>query len=739
MNLLNHFHHLILTNDQRNALEKLHTFLLSDEQVFILQGYAGSGKTTLLRGLVEYFQTIDRRYQLMAPTGRAAKVINQKTGLPATTIHKGIYSFADLQEVDTDEEGEEGSFFYQYKLWNNPMVYNSVLIVDESSMVSDNYSEGEFFRFGSGYLLRDLIEYSRIRDANTDVKIIFIGDPAQLPPIGMSFSPALDAEYLSEKYKLKVSQVEMKEVKRQDTDNGILHAATRIRRCLTAGYFNNFDLRENGVDIFNPTYQNYLEHYKEVNGNKVIICYKNKTALELNKSIRINKYGTDLPLQPSDTVIIGNNNYQEGIMNGEFGVVADVSPTAETREIRFRKKGGRVESVKLTWRYITLILQDEESQPKSVSGYFLENYLYGDNDLLPDERMALYIDFKNRYPQLEKGTDDFKNALSTDPYARCILLKFGYAVTCHKAQGGEWSNAFVFWDRGVKTDFNFFDETQDRVGKTNADFYRWAYTAVTRASDKLYCINPPFFTLFTEMVYMGPEVQIAYSELTNAKEHAVEINIDEVLPVLERFNLSDAHITIQDHFIKIWYYFQKQYIDITGWDRLGYEIRYNFKRGDENTAFIFWVNGKNEFKVNFNIIQKQTNSKDLAETITNLLSKPMPLIVNRNSNETAILSKVSLDLDLEEKMPFLGVLYSNLNKNMQNDEVITNIEHLEWKERYTFEKGGEKCVCDFQYNKSGFFGNVMPLQKRCTGEMLMGRIKDIVNRIKEENYVIQGD
>lgn len=739
MNLLNHFHHLILTNDQRNALEKLHTFLLSDEQVFILQGYAGSGKTTLLRGFVEYLQTINRRYQLMAPTGRAAKVINQKTGLPATTIHKGIYSFADLQEIDADEEGEEGSFFYQYKLWNNPMVYNSVLIVDESSMVSDNYSKGEFFRFGSGYLLRDLIEYSRIKDANTDVKIIFIGDPAQLPPVGMNFSPALDVEYLREKYKLKVSQVEMKEVKRQDADNGILHAATRIRRCLTAGYFNNFDLRENDIDIFNPTYQNYLEYYKKVNGNKVIICYKNKTALELNKSIRINKYGTDLPLQPADIVIIGNNNYQAGIMNGEFGVVADVSPTAETREIRFRKKGGRVESVKLTWRYITLILQDEESQPKSVSGYFLENYLYGDNDLLPDERMALYIDFKNRYPQLEKGTDDFKNALSTDPYARCILLKFGYAVTCHKAQGGEWSNAFVFWDKGVKTDFNFFNETQDRVGKTNADFYRWAYTAVTRASDKLYCINPPFFTSFTEMVYMGPEVQNAFNELTANTDDMVELDIDELLPVFERFNLSEAPITIQDHFIKIWYYFQKQYIDITGWDRLGYEIRYNFKRGDENTAFIFWVNGKNEFKVNFNIIQKQTNSKDLAETITNLLSKPMPLIVNRNSNETAILSKVSLDLDLEEKMPFLGVLYSNLNKNMQNDEVITNIEHLEWKERYTFEKGGEKCVCDFQYNKSGFFGNVMPLQKRCIGETLMGRIKDIVNRIKEENYVIQGD
>ncbi|MCE5206555.1 MAG: AAA family ATPase [Porphyromonadaceae bacterium] len=739
MNLLSHFNHLILTNDQRNALEKLHAFLLSDEQVFILQGYAGSGKTTLLKGFVEYLQTINRRYQLMAPTGRAAKVINQKTGLPANTIHKGIYSFADLQEVDAEEEGEEGSFFYQYKLWNNPMVYNSVLIVDEASMVSDNYSEGEFFRFGSGYLLKDLIEYSRIKDANTDVKIIFIGDPAQLPPIGMSFSPALDVEYLREKYKLKVSQVEMKEVKRQDDDNGILHAATRIRRCLTAGYFNNFDLRENGIDIFNPTYQNYLEHYKKVNGNKVIICYKNKTALELNKSIRLNKYGRDLPLQPADTVIIGNNNYQAGIMNGEFGVVADVSSTAETREIRFRKKGGRVESVKLTWRYITLILQDEENQTKSVSGYFLENYLYGDNDLLPDERIALYIDFKNRYPKLEKGTDDFKNALSTDPYARCILLKFGYAVTCHKAQGGEWSNAFLFWDRGVKADFNFFDETQDRVGKTNGDFYRWAYTAVTRASEKLFCINPPFFTSFTEMVYVGPEVQNAFKELTANTDDMVEIDVDELLPVLERFYLSDAPITIQDHFIKIWYYFQKHYIDITGWEKLDFQIRYHFKRGDEKAAFFFWINGKNEFKKTFNMVPKLTNSKELSETITNLLSKPMPLIVNRNSNETAILSKVSLDLELEEKMPFLGVLYSHLNKNMENNEVITNIEHLEWKERYTFEKGGEKCVCDFQYNKSGFFGNVTPLQKRYTGEIMMGRIRDIVNRLKAENYVIQGD
>lgn len=735
MNIFNNFHHLILTNDQHSALEKLQAFLVSDDQVFILQGYAGSGKTTLLKGFVEYLETLDRRYQLMAPTGRAAKVINQKSGLFATTIHKGIYSFADLHEVDA-EEGEEGSFFYQYKLWNNPNVYNSVLIVDEASMVSDNYSESEFFRFGSGYLLRDLLTYSGIEDANTSVKIIFIGDPAQLPPIGMNSSPALDGDYLREKYKLKVSQAEMKEVKRQDADNGILHAATKIRRCLTSGYFNDFDLKENGVDIFNPTYHNYLEHYKKVNGNKIIICYKNKTALELNKSIRFNKYGSDLPLQPADTVIIGNNNYQAGIMNGEFGVVAEVSPSTETRGIYFRKKGGRSVSVELTWRFITLILQDENNEPKSVSGFCLENYLYGDNDLNPDDRMALYIDFKNRHPELKKGSDDFKNALSKDPYARCILLKFGYAVTCHKAQGGEWKNAFVFWDRGVKADFNFFDGAQDRGGKTNADFYRWAYTAVTRASEELFCVNPPFFTSFTEMVFIGQDVQKAFNALSSASEQNEEVNANEYFHVLEKFNLSEAPISIQDHLIKIWYYSQKHYIDIVGWEKIDFQIRYHFKRGDETAALFFWINGKNEFKTNFNFVPKQTNSKVLSEAISSILLQPMPLIVNRMRNETTILSKVPFDLQLEESMPFLGVLYNQLCQHLDNGETITDIEHLEWKERYTFERDGEKCVCDFQYNKSGFFGNVMLLHKRCIGDTLMGRVRVIVNKIKEGNYVV---
>jgi ATP-dependent exoDNAse (exonuclease V) alpha subunit len=167
MKIFNHFQHINLTNDQRNALEKLQAFLESDGQVFVLQGYAGSGKTTLLKGIVEYLQTLEKKYELMAPTGRAAKVIKQKTGFEATTIHKCIYSFEELQEVKQGDDENDISFLYQYKIRENPEVHNSILIVDEASMVSDILSQDEFLRFGSGYLLRDLIIYSRIQKATS--------------------------------------------------------------------------------------------------------------------------------------------------------------------------------------------------------------------------------------------------------------------------------------------------------------------------------------------------------------------------------------------------------------------------------------------------------------------------------------------------------------------------------------------------------------------------------------------
>jgi hypothetical protein len=736
MNIFNHFQHINLTKDQYNALEMLSIFLESDERVFILQGYAGSGKTTLLKGFVDYLQTLGRNYQLMAPTGRSAKVINQKTGYTATTVHKGIYNFAELVEVSADdvEINADVSFYFKYNILNNPTIYDDIFVIDEASMVSDIRSLGEFFRFGSGKLLHDLVNYTKVQSANTKSKIIFVGDPAQLPPIGMSFSPALTVDYLEQTYNLATSLTEMREVKRQDTDNGILFAATKIRRCLTSGFFNDFDLRENNRDIFNPPYEDYLTTYKKHQGKKIIICYKNRTALQINRAIRQDKFDGDLPIQATDTVIIGGNNYRLNIMNGEFAVVSEASPSVESREISFYAKGGETKTVRLTWRWVNLTVPDENTLPKNVSGFILENFLYSDNSLTSEEQRALYIDFKKRYPKLKKGTEEFKEAIYNDKYFNCILLKYGYAVTCHKAQGGEWPNAFVFWDRGTKPNFNFYESEHDRSGKTNTDFYRWAYTAVTRASNKLFCVNPPYFSSFSGMSFIDVNVQQAFNELTGQTNHPAEIDISEVLPELEKFGLTDAPLIIQDHFIQRWYNLRKHYVHIEAWQKVGFEIRYFFKRENQTAAFKYWVNGQNVFRTNFQKLPAQTNSNEFFETVIKLLDVMTPIIVNRNIVE-GILTQIEFDVAIEEEKPFLRNLFDCVRNGLSNGEAISNVQHFEYRERYTIEKNEKACIVDFEYNKAGFFGRVLPLENKCDSTELLIKIKTIVNNLKAAENV----
>lgn len=645
MSIFNHFQHLELTNGQQQALAELQAFLGSQEEVFLLKGYAGSGKTTLLKGLVQYLHSSEKKFQLMAPTGRAAKVIHQKTGFGATTVHKGIYSFDDLEEIKSEEK-DEASFKYFFKIRNNFEVYNSVLIIDEASMVSDVLSENEFFRFGSGFLLQDLIEYSRIK-GNNSTKIIFVGDPAQLPPVKMNFSPALSEKYLIEKYQLATKPVELKEVKRQGAESGILTAATRIRHCMTSGYFNDFDLREKGNSIFNPSFEDFLDTYKSVKEEKIIITYKNKTALDLNETIRKDKYGDHLPLQAGDQIIIGGNNYNLGIMNGEFGVVVNASPQVVKRNVNFKIRGGKTKHITLTWRKVELLFTDENGQQKTVHGQVLENYLYGDNNLEGHEQQALYVDFKNEHEELEPGTKEFKEALAADSYFNAIRLKFGYAVTCHKAQGGEWDNAFVFWDKGTNDNFNFYEQPQSTKAKANEEFYRWAYTAVTRASKNLYCINPPYFTSFSQLAFIDVAIQDALQELTQepAQPEEIEPN-EETLQQMRSFNIEGP--TLEDHFLKIRHLARKQYIEVIGWKRMGFEIIYIFKREGTTAAVKTWINGKGDFNGKTAPYPPQTDSQSLFAEVPPLFGLTATLTIKKEGADMA-LNKAAFSFRLMSK------------------------------------------------------------------------------------------
>ena len=228
MTLRDTFSTYTLTNGQYRLLDELEKFLSDNSTCFLLKGYAGTGKTFMMKGLTDFLTETKRRFIIAAPTGRAAKVISQKTEHKAYTIHKTIYSSKDLKEFKTKDGTETFKFFYEVKHNEDPN--NTIYIIDEASMLSDVYSEGEFFRFGSGHLLKDMLEYINFDNNVHNKKIIFIGDDAQLPPVNMNSSPALDGKYLQENYNLVSSEYELTEVVRQKAESGILKNATQLRQ-----------------------------------------------------------------------------------------------------------------------------------------------------------------------------------------------------------------------------------------------------------------------------------------------------------------------------------------------------------------------------------------------------------------------------------------------------------------------------------------------------------------------------
>lgn len=727
MNIFDHFNHLTLSHDQQYALAKLESFLYTPANVFILKGYAGSGKTTILKGLVDYLSSIEKDFALMAPTGRAAKVIREKTGQEAFTIHKSIYSYEDMVEI---EEGD--SFYYNYKIRNSIDVTNKIFIVDEASMLSDAKSEGEFFRFGTGHLLSDLITYTRVAHPGVQSKIIFVGDPCQLLPVGDNSSRAFDAEYLKTNFGLSAEETEMKEVKRQDGAGAILTAAAKIRKSISSGYFNDFDLRENGRDIYNPSHETFLDTWQKTTGSKIIIASQNKTCLDLNKQIRQRKYGDgDAGVQKGDIMILGGNNYRKNVFNGEFAVVNDIGINPEVRIIALRGK----EPVTLKWRDVELVFPDAESNNKIVNGKMLENFLNGDNSLSPLESQALYVDFTIRHKGLKAKTEEFKQSIIHDEYFNCLLMKYGYTVTCHKAQGGEWDNVFTVWDNDTTPGFNCLVDEQRKAGKTNEGFYRWAYTAITRASQRLYALNPPYFNSYSTMTFIDVAAVNSLNQLSNAELTCTEIILnDTVLSFLTKLNLQDESIQLQDHCIRVMEAIKGEDIELIGWERHNYEVWYKFQGFGQRATYKTFFNGKYEFKSPLTVMPGSSAGVDLNFVLNELLRVLPNLLVKRNSIE-AIINKLEFDFEIEEKFPFTKNLFDDMTLQLFPTGIcIENIDHQRFRERYTFKRDQELAVFDFEYNGDGFFGRVLNIPSKTNSAALVKEIQVILKAIKDQDY-----
>ncbi|GAB6120647.1 ATP-dependent DNA helicase [Dysgonomonas termitidis] len=448
------------TSEQATALEKIVDFLFlqKEESLFLLRGYAGTGKSSLLGALVKTMTEFKQKTVLLAPTGRAAKVFSSYSSHPAFTIHKKIYR-------QQKYSGDFGSFGIMDNLHKD-----TLFIVDEASMISNNGLDSSVF--GTGRLLDDLIHYVY---SGENCRLLLIGDSAQLPPVGEDDSPALQTDVLTG-YGLEVRETMLSQIVRQAESSGILYNATHIRNALNKGKTEAYPrlklkkftdiVRISGEDLIDEISAAYDRDGLE---NTMIISRSNKRSNIYNQGVRNRILYREEELSAGDMLMITKNNYfwtenTEGIdflANGEIVEVLRVRGEQELYGFRFRDV------------LVKSIDYDIELELK-----ILMDTLHSDVAGLTRERSEeLFVNVMEDYADISTRAGKMKK-LKADPYYNAVQVKFAYAVTCHKAQGGEWSNVFL--------DLGYIPE--EHLG---VNFYRWLYTAITRASAKLYLVNLP--------------------------------------------------------------------------------------------------------------------------------------------------------------------------------------------------------------------------------------------------------
>lgn len=688
-----------LSQGQAELIEKLGVFLSSKEHnVFLLKGYAGTGKTFITKGLTEYFRAIGRNYILAAPTGKASKVIAKKTGSSAYTIHKTIYSFNDIAEYK-DEDDLDGSetFKFYARLAVNELSVDTVYIVDEASMVADIYQEAEFFRFGSGYLLSDFLKFVNLDHNDHRKKVIFIGDNAQLPPVGMNFSPALDIEYLSRQHQLRPTGYELTDVVRQKAGSGVMHNSIKVREALQAGVFNQLDIDMNYPDLEGVKYVDLMSRYlescnKKINAESIVIAYSNADVTEYNRHIREQFFPGCSEITKGDKImaVTNSNTYGLFISNGDFGLVREVLGETERRTINIRRKNkdsGNTELIP-----VILSFRDVEVGFRNLDGFvhffkakILEGLLYSDQpNLSSDENKALYLDFCIRRPELSRGSLEFKETLVSDPYFTALRLKFGYAITCHKAQGSEWNNVFV--------------KCKTHQSQLSAEYFRWFYTAITRTVNKLYLLDPPHLKL-------GAGIKVVRSPGLVSKNQVTKSTSEEGLQVEEAsktYDIPSGSVFLLGILKNVNRLIEDKDLSIEDIIHNDYQEAYVFNRGEESCRINIGYNGKNKIT---SIMMPHVT--ELGTEIVTLLEVLKGRAV-ANGNAVA-------EAEAQFERAFLNDFHQRLMSQTEDQNiVIQDVVEKEWSLRYTFVRNNEIAVYDVWFNGSHKFTKCQPVTSYCT-------------------------
>lgn len=451
-------------NEEKAGLFKaLGAFLVSrvPRKAFVLSGYAGTGKTSVVSALVRTLASLKQSYVLLAPTGRAAKVLSRYSGSQAYTIHKKIYRQNRL--------GVEA-----FSLSDN-LHKHTLFIIDEASMLSGNRDNGTF---GSGCLLDDLVRYVYQGDG---CSMLLLGDNAQLPPVGSTYSPALDVEFLERNYQLSVFSYQLSVVARQALDSGILSEATRIRNLLSnpSNQSNLISLVPNGKDVIQVPGEEVIEtiedSWRTVGAEEtLVIARSNKMTNLYNQGVRARVMWKEEQLSNGDRIMVSKNNYfwtheykdLEFIANGDMFEIERLTNEHEMYGFHFAKVALR--SVDYNWEIEALVWLDTLTTDTPEANYSLQKELFS--------RIA------EDYPEIRNKKELVKKIYDS-PYFNALQIRYAYCVTCHKSQGGQWKHVYIDTS-GIGEDAERMADATERY-----EYLRWLYTALTRATEKIYILR----------------------------------------------------------------------------------------------------------------------------------------------------------------------------------------------------------------------------------------------------------
>lgn len=750
-----------LTSSQQELVRRLNDFFKTDNNnVFLLTGYAGTGKTFITQGIAEFLRATGRNLVIAASTGKAARVITDKAHLNSFTIHKTIYS----THFDKQKIGDEDEFLVMHAdLRKNTDPKDCVYIVDEASMISDVFSsQNDTLQFGSGRLLKDLLEYTDVCSNDNHRKLIFIGDNYQLPPIKMDFSPALNEYYLRQNYNCKVTGFELVDIVRQKEDSAIIKNAIELRNDMVNKTFNQLKLVDMTPQVREIDKNDFLQEYlnsceKRISNKSMIIASKNSQVYEYNNLVRNYFFPNMRSAQKGDKIISVSNHYLEDIIifNGDLGAISEILGSTVTHHVTLRHKDKTTKELILTpidlnFLKVRVGFRNDEGQPYFFESYIIENLLYSDlGSLNPDEEKALYVDFCMRHPKLNHKSDDFSTALAKDPFYNALKVKFGYAITCHKAQGSEWDNIFV--------DCNSYHQK-----KLCLDYYRWLYTAITRASNTLYHLNTPHLGLFSNIRidtnnfidddFLEENTVGITNDYNNSNDDPISIDTpsnmqssaQNVVPkempknieangqpqnnsdsendnsldeLAQRLGLRPSSSIVYLLFLKVKHALTGLCIDIVERRQHDWCECYCFKYGEEFCSFTFNYNGKHK------ISRVSTNdNNNLANT---LLERLTPL-------EGILLEKPkvlnSADIFVED---FLIEFNDQLTELLKSHAItITNIKSESYCIKYFVEKNNETAAFLVGYDGKKVFKRFEKLTNVKSSIALLKEVKTIFENAK---------